>query len=132
MEKPTPTVTPESEPYWEGCIAGELRYQLCEACQRAQFPPALFCRKCRGGVEWRVSEGQATIFSLTEVHRAPNESFRNDTPYMLALVDLDEGFRIMTNIVGEGKQHAQIGARVSIVFEARGSLSLPQARLQDV
>lgn len=51
---------------------------------------------------------------------------------MLALVDLDEGFRIMTNVVGEGKQHAEIGTRVSIIFEARGSLSLPQARLQNI
>lgn len=125
MAKPLPRTTPETRPYWDGAAAGELRFTQCVACAKPFFPPRDHCPACGGGTEWRTSSGRGTIHSATHVMRAPTEAFRADVPYYLALIDLDEGFRIMTNVRGGD---AAIGDTVSIIFETvAGGVNLPQA-----
>lgn len=127
---PVPPVNADTAFFWEGCAQGELRYQHCAACGRVQFPPRPHCAACQApGPEWKVSRGQGTVHSFTEVHRAPIAAFRGSVPYTIALVDLDEGFRLMVNLRGGAPGQAAIGTRVRIVFEARGSVSLPQAEV---
>ena len=125
--KPLPRITAETRPYWEGCAAGELRYQWCAACRRAQFYPRVACARCGGrALEWRRSAGRGVVHAVTVVHRAPSAAFRADVPYTIALVDLDEGFRMMANVVGTAPETVAIGDRVRLVFERRGELALPQ------
>lgn len=124
-----PKQQPESKEYWVGTSLGELRYQLCCSCQVAQFPPSTGCRSCGSNqVVWRASSGLGTIFSITTVFRPPSQDFKDKTPYDLALVELDEGFRIMVNVTPATK--GQIGSRIKIIFEKKSDeISLPQATL---
>ena len=125
--KPVPQPTPESQPYWDGCLRGELLYQHCAGCGRAQFYPRSACASCGGtALEWRRSEGRGTLHAVTVVYRPPSAAFRLDVPYAVALVDLDEGFRMMANVVGGAPERVAIGDRVAVTFEQRGEIALPQ------
>jgi len=126
-DKPSPRISPETQSFWDGCRLGELRYQLCRGCGRVQFYPRVLCAGCGAtALEWRRSRGEGSIYTVTVVYRAPTPAFRGDVPYAIALVDLDEGFRMMTNVLGPDPESLAIGDRVRVVFEARGDLALPQ------
>jgi uncharacterized OB-fold protein len=126
-DKPVPSITAETRPFWDGCAAGELRYQACRECGRVQFYPRALCAGCGGvALEWRRSRGEGTVYAVTVVHRAPSAAFRADVPYAVALVDLDEGFRMLANVVGGAPADVAIGDRVRVAFEPRGAVTLPQ------
>jgi uncharacterized OB-fold protein len=128
MNKPIPKPTAETVQFWDACSQGRLLFQYCEACRHAQFPPSMICRECGGTPEWRQSGGKGQIHSLTTVQRAPIDAFRADVPYVIALVDLDEGFRMMMNIRGAAPERAGIGTRIVVTFEDTGQgIALPQA-----
>lgn len=109
--------------FWAGCAAGELRYQHCPVCARVQFYPRPFCAACGAEPQWAVSRGRGTLYSITTVARAPTPDFAPLAPYNIALVDLDEGFRMMAH----AKPGLAIGARVRIVFYRLGERMLPRA-----
>jgi len=125
--KPVPQPTPESQPYWDGCLRGELLYQHCASCGRAQFYPRSACASCGGtALEWLRSEGRGTLHAVTVVYRPPSAAFKLDVPYAVALVDLDEGFRMMANVLTADPERVAIGDRVAVTFERRGDIALPQ------
>lgn len=120
----------DTAPFWSGTACGELLYQRCTACERTQFPPRRYCAHCQSSqIEWKASAGQGSVHSFTVVHRAPTAAFKDEVPYTIALVDLDEGFRMMLNVLGSPPAHTEIGARVRIVFRRCGEAMLPQAEL---
>ena len=113
--------SPETRPFWEGCAAGELRLQRCAACGSWQFPPRPFCGTCRApGPAWVRASGRARLASFTEVHRAPRPEMRSATPYLLALVDLEEGPRMMTTLTGANPARLRIGQPLEAVFGTPG------------
>lgn len=133
--KPLPRPNAETKPYWDAASKGELLYRHCPACGHAQFPPRDICAAChRPGTEWGKASGRGTVHSFTVVHRAPSAVFKGETPYVVALIDCTEGFRIMTNLRGEGvTAKAGVGRGVRIVFEATHdpAIKLPQAVLEE-
>jgi uncharacterized protein len=97
-KRPLPQPTPETRHFWEGTKAGELRLQKCGACSHIYFPPRPFCPKCASrDVAILKASGRATLFSYV-IHARPAPGF--DAPYSIAVVELAEGPRLMTNIVG--------------------------------
>ncbi|ORV81511.1 hypothetical protein AWC11_27165 [Mycobacterium interjectum] len=114
-----------SLPFWQGCQAGELRYQRCEACGAANFPPSEHCRQCLSGdLRWERGAGLGEIYSWTVVHRPVTAEFA--PPYAPAIVTLDEGYQMLTNIVGMAPADLAIGLRVRVQFHAVGAdLTLP-------
>jgi len=105
--------------------------QRCAACGRLRFPPGYLCRECHGAdSDWVEVSGRGTIASFTVMHRAPTPAYAARAPYVLALVDLQEGPRMMANVIGEDALQAAIGDPVEVVFEARGEdgFKLPQFR----
>jgi uncharacterized OB-fold protein len=125
MEKPPIHPTADTRPFWDGCRNRILRFQACEDCGAVQRIPRGVCANCHGlRLSWRDSAGQGTVLSHTTVHRAPTAAFKADTPYVIALVDLDEGFRLMVNARGAP---LAIGQRVRIGFEPRGDQAVPIA-----
>jgi uncharacterized OB-fold protein len=125
MEKPAPRPNADTQPYWDACAREQLIYQSCTQCGRAQFHPRARCVHCGAAtLEWLQSAGHGTVYAVTEVH-VGQISFKEDAPYCIALIELDEGFRIMTNVVGD-RSSVVIGSRGRIVFEARGEFKLPQ------
>ena len=109
--------------FWEGCAAGELRYQRCAACAAPQVFPGEFCRRCgTAQLEWRIARGSGTVYALTRVERAPADEFRALAPYAIVLVDLDEGYRMMAH----GAPSLAIGDRVMVKFFEHQGRSLPR------
>jgi uncharacterized OB-fold protein len=131
MDKPKIHPTAESLPFWEGCRDHKLRYQVCADCGTVQLIPRSVCTRCHGRqLAWRESAGQGTVLSHTTVYRAPTPAFKPDTPYVVALVDMDEGFRLMVNVQGGKDAPVSIGRRVRIAFEARDDATVPIAQLE--
>ena len=109
---PRITVTAVNRPYVEGLVAGELRLQYCPACARHQFYPRPLCTACGSpALEWRKASGRGRVHSLTQLAMAPSAPFKPLVPYGLALVDLDEGPRMMGHVTQA--DDLVIGARVA-------------------
>lgn len=115
---PRPQPTPESEPFWAGALAGELRVQQCDSCGHNQLYPRLLCTSCHERtMSWRPASGFGTIYSVTVVRRAPAPALADDVPYAIALVELDEGPRLMANVIGTPADAVAIGQRVRVDFD---------------
>jgi uncharacterized protein len=123
---PVPHASSElSVPFWQGCGAGELRYQRCESCGVSNFPPTEYCRQCLSAeLRWDRSGGLGEIYSWTVVHRPVTAEFA--PPYAPAIVTLDEGYQMLTNIIGVAPADLAIGMRVRVQFRAVGAdVTLP-------
>src|SRR5712692_178097 len=129
--KPLPVPTPETAPFWEGLRRHELRIQRCLDCNRPYFYPRPFCPRCFSwNVEWFVASGKATLHSYEVVHRAA-PAFRSDVPYVLAVAELEEGPRMLTNIVGVEPDPASlpIDMPLEIVYDdVSDEITLPKFR----
>lgn len=117
--------SPVSVPFWEGCRSHELRYQRCSECGIANFPPTEHCRQClSGSLEWTRSAGTGEIYSWTVVHRPVTADFT--PPYAPAIVTVDEGYQMLTNIVGIAADALEVSLRVRVEFHSGGEdLTLP-------
>jgi uncharacterized protein len=125
--KAIPRPTPETRPFWDGTAAGELRIQRCLACARHYFYPRPSCPHCGSGeVEWVTASGRARLYSYVISHR-PAPGFADDGPYAIAVVELEEGVRMMTNIVRTEITPANLvlDMPLRVVFEPRGDMVLP-------
>lgn len=120
-----PQPTPETQPFWDGCAAGELRLQRCRPCEAFYFPPRPSCPRCLStDVEWRSTSGRGTLHTYLINHR-PAPGF--DAPYAIAVVELDEGPRMMSNIVGveNTPENLELDMALRVTFEPRGDVMLP-------
>lgn len=116
--KPIPVPNEDSKRFWEGCNAGRLVLQQCRACGHVRFYPRVCCTECAStDTEWIAATGRGTVYSHTTVYRAPSAAFKADVPYVLALVTLDEGPRMMTNIIGCAPDEVAIDMPVKVVFD---------------
>ena len=117
--KPRPAPIPDAEwaPYWAATVEGRLLVQRCTACGHVQLYARPHCLVCRSPVEWHEAGGRGEIYSYTVIRQNPSRSFRHLLPFVVALVDLDEGPRLMTNVVGCDPSEVHIGAAVQVRFE---------------
>jgi uncharacterized OB-fold protein len=117
-----------SASFWEGAAAGELRFVRCTECGQPDFPSAGHCRFCLSmAIEWEVSSGHGTLYSYTVVWRPVTPAF--STPYVPAIVDVDEGYSMMSNLIGIDSDDIEIDMRVVVQFETlAGGLTLPYFR----
>ena len=117
----------DSKPYWEAAQQGRLVFKKCLACGQIQFPPRHLCPKCWSDrSEWVTSAGTGRVYSYSIVRRAPSPAHAGKVPYVLAVVDLDDAPRMVTNIVGEDALGVKIGDAVKVVFEACDGGAIPQ------
>ena len=128
-DRPLPVITPETRHYWEGTRAGELRLQKCAECNHVYFPPRPFCPKCASrDVSVVRASGRATLYSYVIHHRAA-PGFT--PPYSIAVVELEEGPRMMTNIVEveQTPQALQLDMPLEVTFQRMSEeISLPMFR----
>lgn len=124
-EHPPPLPVPEPSPYgaafWAAAREGRLVLQHCPRCDRLQHFPRPWCTACLNDrLEFVPASGAGTVYSFTVVRRNPNPAFAARLPYVLALIDLDEGVRVMSNVVGCPPESVRVGQRVRVDFEAVG------------
>ncbi|SCZ11565.1 hypothetical protein SAMN02745898_110191 [Streptomyces sp. 136MFCol5.1] len=134
--RPEPAPTAETKPYWEAAAEGRLVIQRCRDCARHQFYPRGFCTACLSDhLEWIESAGLGRIYTFTVCRIPAHPSMRDKVPYAVAVIDLDEGVRLLTDIVDCPIDQVRIGARVEVRFERISSTCvLPQftlAHLED-
>lgn len=116
---PLPRPTAFSRPYWEGCTRGQLLYQRCDDCRAPVFDPASACRRCLSHrLTWQESAGLGTIYSWSTVWRPQSPAFA--TPYVAAIIDLDEGYQILANVIGCSPEDVYVGLRVAVEFHPIG------------
>jgi uncharacterized protein len=125
--KPVPT--PETQNFWDGIKAGELRLQRCSECSKVYFPPRPFCPACGSReVSAFKASGKAILYSYV-IHHRPVPGFT--PPYAIAVVELSEGPRMMTNIVDceQTPEALQLDMKLEVVFEAMDdTITLPLFR----
>lgn len=107
--------SPSTAPFWRGCEDGRLLTQRCQQCGHRQLPPRYRCPSCDSlDLEWSPTTGSGTIHAVTTVHRGPTQDA--DVPYVLALVDLDDGARLLARVDVADATDAPIGTRVTVGF----------------
>jgi uncharacterized OB-fold protein len=120
LPAPAPVVNPETRPFWEATAAGRLVLARCDDCGETIWYPRTVCPKCRStGISWVDASGRGEIYSFTVIRRGEGP-YRDAAPYVLAYVELDEGPRIMTNIVGADAASLRVGQPVEVVFHDTG------------
>ncbi|WP_344420135.1 Zn-ribbon domain-containing OB-fold protein [Pseudonocardia ailaonensis] len=113
--RPVPRPTALSQPFWDGCDRGVLLYQQCASCGTATFPAHEICRSCLSpDLRWTESSGTGSVYTFTVIHREPVPRF--PVPTVLAIVDVDEGFSMFSNLERDGPVDWEIGARVEVRF----------------
>jgi len=124
---PVPKPTPETKEFWDGALRGELRIPRCGNCHRAFFYPRAYCPFCSSkDIGWETASGRARLSSYA-INQRPYPMFESDQPQIVALVTLDEGVRMMTNIreVEPVPEALPLGMELEVRFEPRGELALP-------
>lgn len=125
MLRTQPTRSALSEPWFEACNDGRLLIQRCDGCGNFQFYPRIVCACCMSrDLQWHEASGDAVVASFTVVRRAVSTAY--EAPYVVALVDLAEGVRLMSNIIHCEPEQVRIGAKLKLQFERWDeNISLP-------
>lgn len=133
LSRPLPLATADTEPYWAAAREQRLVIQHCRSCGHYQFYPRAFCTHCLSeDIEWAPACGQGHIYTFTICRIAPSPAFQAALPYAVAVVELQEGVRLLTNIVDSDISRISVGAAVTVCFERiDDDCTLPQFRLSE-
>ena len=131
--KPLPKSDPVTAPFWDSVTRGAMEIQRCDDCRTFVFYPRALCPHCSSrALRWTKVSGRGQIHSMTIVHRPTNTAFKGDSPYVVALVELEEGCRLMSNIVQAAPtpDSVKIGMAVEVVYDrVTDDVTLPKFRL---
>jgi uncharacterized protein len=129
-QPPQFSIDSDSQAYWEGLAQGELRIQRCANCSRHVFYPRALCPHCHSDqLSWVTATGNGTIYSYTVAHQAYG-SHADEVPFIIAIVELEEGVRMMTRIVNSSREQVVVGAQVHVTFYPAGEgITLPYFQL---
>ena len=117
--KPVPVPSLESQPYWDGLRDKKLLMPSCDACGHHWFPPSLLCPHCSSEKwSWAAMSGRGRIFSYVVYHRVYHPGFADEVPYAVAVIELDEGPRMISNVVGIAPDKLACDMKVEIAYEA--------------
>jgi len=117
-KKPLPAITTLNEPYWHGLRRRELKMPKCNDCGKIWYPPSPFCPSCWSrSFTWQQLSGRGRVNSWVVFHQAYFSSYKDDIPYNVAEVELEEGPRLLTNLVGVANEDIAIGMPVEIVYD---------------
>jgi len=130
IRHPAPAADGETRAYWEGAARGELVLQRCGACGTVQHRPRALCVSCLSdAIEHFVASGRGRLHTFTVTHQNQAPGFREACPYVLAYVDLEEGPRVLTNVVGCDPAALRIGLPVRVDFApTEGEFPVPVFR----
>lgn len=117
--RPIPTVSAEMRPFYEGARRHQLLVQRCRACGALRFPARALCSECLSiAAEWTPVSGRGEIYSFNVMHQVYHPGFAAEVPYAVVLVKLEEGPKLISNLVGVAPADIRIGLPVRVVFEA--------------
>jgi len=128
--KPLPIPSRLSEPFWAACKNHELKIQRCGSCRAFRFPPAILCPECLSReVSWEKVSGRGKVFSFVVYRRLYHPGFEADLPYTVAVIELEEGARLLSNVIGIPPEQVTCDMPVEVVFEdVTPEVTLPKFR----
>ena len=121
---------PDSKPFWDGVARAELQLQQCSACGAFRHPPSPICTQCLSDLhEWIRASGRGTVYTFTVVRQALARGWDERIPYVVAVIELEEGPTYLSNLVDVDPETVTIGMPVEVTFDERdGTATLPQFR----
>lgn len=123
LGRPFPAATPLSRPFWNAAESGTLAIQRCRNCDRYEWTPLEACSTCYSEtLEWTPVTGRGSVYSFSVVHRPAHPGFT--APYVVAIVELDEGVRMLTDLVNIEHDAIKIGMNVRVAFEKDAEMPL--------
>jgi len=121
----------DTREFWAATKDKQLKYQPCKNCKTIVFYPRRHCTGCTGGqLEWKVASGKGTVYTYSVVRQSYHPFFRHKIPYAVAWIDLDEGPRILSNVIGvnDPLKDIKIGMKVEVEWEEHEELNIPLFR----
>jgi len=132
ISKPIPAITPEMREFFEGARAGRLMVQKCDSCGRLRFPAHELCSKCNSTASrWVPVSGRGEVFSFNVMHQVYHPGFAGDVPYAVVVIELEEGCKFVSNLLGVKPHDIRCGMPVEVTFEKLSDeVSIPKFRLR--
>lgn len=129
-QKPLPHIDEVSRPYWDAAKRHELLLQKCEECGHYRYPQGETCPACLSDrLEWVKVSGRGSVYTWTVFHQVYHPAFKEDVPYAVVAVELEEGPRIITNLVDCKIGDIKVGMPVEVVFDdVTEEITLPKFR----
>ena len=126
--KPVPLPSPESRPFWQAARNHRLKLPHCSRCGQFWFPPSCLCPNCLyDGFHWQEVSGRGRVHSFVVFHRVYQPAFARDVPYVVALIELDEGPRMLSNVIDVDPDKVRCGMRVVVTFDdIAADISVPR------
>jgi uncharacterized OB-fold protein len=133
-EKPVPVIDPGTKPFWDATREHRLTIPRCRSCEKYHFYPRELCPHCHSAeLDWTDVSGKGEVYSYTIARKPAGPVFAADVPYVIAMIVLDEGPRMLTNIVTDDVEKVRIGDRVSVHFDdVTPEITLPKFTLDRV
>jgi uncharacterized OB-fold protein len=130
-QKPLPLPDADSKPFWESCRNHAMALEQCVECKRFRYPPRPLCPHCHGSeAEWKTISGNGTVYVALTMCRSYGPAWEADVPYNISMIELDEGVRVWSNVIGYPPEQIRIGDRVTVCYEeVAGNFTLPKFRL---
>ena len=117
-EKPLPEPNADTKPFWDGCREHQLRFQKCLNCGHVRWPASIICPLCHStDTEWIIADGRGKVYTFIVFHQAYHEAFDNDVPYVTAVVELNEGPHLLSNIVGCSPEEVRCDMPVQVTWK---------------
>jgi uncharacterized protein len=128
--KPLPIIDADSRLFWNGCREHQLRFQKCEDCGWVRWPASGVCPECFSqNTVWITANGKGRVYTFVVYHVAFHPGFENDIPYVVAMVELEEGPRLLTNLVGCHPEEVRCDLAVEVTWEeVTAEFTLPMFR----
>ncbi|HEV2138195.1 MAG TPA: Zn-ribbon domain-containing OB-fold protein [Nitrososphaerales archaeon] len=132
-EKPLPAITTLTKPFWDSCSKHALRMQFCTSCREWIWYPKAWCPSCgkRENIEWKEVSGKGTVYSFTVIRQVIDNSpaFNKDIPFVIGLIELEEGPRIYSNVTDVKPEEVKVGDKVAVYYDdVTPEVSLPKFR----
>ena len=118
LQRPLPEPTPVTRPFWDGLAQGKVRIQQCEDCGAWVFYPRNRCNRCLSEhLRWEEVSGEGTLYTFTVARQPTSPHFVDDVPQLIAVVELDQGVRLTTNLVNVSQDELRVGMRMKPCFD---------------
>jgi uncharacterized protein len=124
-ERMLPQPDAVTQEFWDGLARGELRLQRCIDCATAQYYPRVLCATCGGDVDWFTASGRGIVHTYSIVRANGVEPYKSLVPYVFAVVELEEGPRMLTNLIGVDPESVRIGFEVQLEPVSAGDITIP-------
>jgi len=127
--RPVPQPDDVTRPFWDACARRELRFQQCDHCGCQWLPPSVVCPRCwAADTRWVRATGEGTVFSFGVYRRAYHPVFKPLLPYVVAVIELAEGPRLVSNVVSVRPEDVHVGLHVRLEFQETDGVALPVFR----